>query len=218
MTKLQDDFTSSKVHQGKGDYLITSTLGYSSSWCQATIRNNEILVQHWSIRFILPLNFAFDGRFFINIGESKIRGFTFWIVGLLHHDNITITAQRKGEPNGITLRETKENQNASIYYTEYSKRSQNHFLYKDNISIKFYSNGLLKTTIGKNCGTNIVVNSEIIVVSCPSSTSSTTGIISVYKESDLHFIHTQTYTTTSYSIGDSISIVSSKYYVSRGFN
>lgn len=214
VTELQEDYTSAKVHQGKGDYLITSTLGYKSAWCQATIQDNSILVQHWSIRLITPLNFAFDGRFFINIGESQITDSTYWIIGLLHHENVSAIVRFKSEPNGIALRETEENYKANLYYSEYSQSSLTHYLYRERITIDFNSEGRLTTSIGLNCGTTIVVNFNLIVVSCPSPSSSTNSIISIYKESNLAFIHTQIYSANSNSIGGSISIVSSQYYVS----
>ena len=174
-------------------------------------------MQHWNSKNIFPLNFAFDGRFFINIGSYQIADFTFWIVGLLHHTQVQVISKVKAAPSGLALREIVTNTKANLYYTEYSQSSYSYDLIKEETNLQFITSNTVSVNIGQNCGTNIVVNPDIIVVACPGTSSSTNGLISIYKESNVSFIHTQSYTSSSFLIGNRISIVTSQNYVSYSF-
>mmetsp|Transcript_21954 Transcript_21954/g.24391 ORF Transcript_21954/g.24391 Transcript_21954/m.24391 type:complete len:257 (+) Transcript_21954:450-1220(+) len=135
-----------------------------------------------------------------------------WMIGLLKEDYNTLRLITRDEPSGVSMRELSTESTAYLYYTFYDSSSEGYRLYKEVTDLSFSTSGQTYESIGKNCGSKIMANSAIIVVSCPSTTSSTAGLISIYKESDLSFIKAVTNIAGSFFIGSRINVISSSYY------
>ncbi|CAI2384872.1 unnamed protein product [Moneuplotes crassus] len=212
--RMRDSYTTAKVHRGRGDYFVTSTLGLNSSWALTTIYSNVVLTQHWKMNDQMPLNFAFDDKLFINIARDVGTNIIYWHVGLLDISSTRTENKTLNEPVGIDLRvKDTSTYDGVLYYTFYVSDTSSYQLYKRDISSSFeYNGGFIYTSIGDNCGSVIEASTQLIAVSCPSSTDPTSSIITILKESDLSIIHTQASTSNTFSIGNKIQIVSFSEY------
>ena len=106
----------------------------------------------------------------------------------------------RSNPSGIAIRDSVPNSTAVLYYTLYDSTTTGYILYKENIDLKFNYSNQVKTSINKNWGSVISVTPDILVVVCPSTSSASNGMFSVYNESDLSLITTVTATTGLYWI------------------
>ena len=136
------------------------------------------------------------------------------MVGLLSDTRPYLRAKTREEPTGLSVRGLVQNSTARLYYTMYNSASGGFVLYKEDVDLVFTVTNESSESVGVNCGTKIESNSQIIVLSCPSTSSATAGLISVYREDNLDLMFIQTYTSSSYWIGSFIQIISSTYYVS----
>lgn len=211
---LSSSYTKAKSFRGSGDFIVATAFGTYSHFNVAKLDGNAYSVKNWFINGYNPITFAFGDYFFVNVAERQGTGEKRWMVGLLSETYRTVWLKTREEPNGLFVRELTINSTARIYYTMYNSVSQGYLLYKEDANLNFTTSNEASGSIGVNCGNKIEVNSDIIVLTCPSATSATAGLISVYKESNLNLIFVQTFTSSSYWIGSQIQIFSSTYYVS----
>lgn len=203
---------------GSGDYFITSTLSQDIHWALTTIYTGSILVQKWRVRNSFPLHFAFDDRLFIDVGRSTRSGNIYWYLGLLHIENIRVEYIQKNEPTGLAIRTKNSAYDGALYYTYYIDSTSSNHLYRQEIDSSFnFTSDLVYTSIGNNCGSEIVVTSSLVAISCPSS-SSTSSTITVLSESDLSLIHTQSTTSSAFSLGQTLHLLSHSNYVNFIFD
>ena len=208
-------YSSATSHRGNRNLIITATLGDLSHFTVAYLNGGNIDSTHYYIRGYSPINFAFSDDIFINVAKTITSGTIRWMIGILNDSSYrTVYLLDRAIPSGIAIRDVTPRTKARIYYTMADTASSGFILYKEDSDLQFNLSNKSQASVGKNCGSKIVVNSNIIVVSCPSTSSATEGLISVYKESDLSFIHTITSTANQYFIGKEIKILSSAFYVS----
>jgi len=208
-------YTSATSHRGNKNLIVTATLGDLSHFTVAYLNGAAIDSTHYYIRGFSPINFAFGDDIFVDVTKSISSGSIRWMIGILNDSNYrTVYLLDRAIPSGIALRDITPKTNARIYYTLADSTTNGFLLYKEDSDLQFNLSNQAKNSVGKNCGSKIVVNSNIIVLSCPSTTSATEGLISVYKESDLSFIHTITSTASQFFIGKEVKILSNGFYVS----
>jgi hypothetical protein len=211
-------YSSATSHSGNRNMIITATLGEFSHFTVAYLNGANIDSTHYYIRGYSPINFAFGDDIFVDVTKSTSSGVIKWMIGILNDSSYrTVYLLDRAIPSGIALRDVTPKSKARIYYTLADPATLGYILYKEDSDLQFNLSNKSQASVGKNCGSKIVVNSNIIVLSCPSTSSATEGIISVYKESDLSFIHTITSTSSQYFIGKEIKILSSAFYVSTSY-
>jgi len=155
---------------------------------------------------------------FLNIAHNthqptKIK----WIIGVLTDGYSTLHLITRNEPNGVAMKELSSNSTARLYYTLYDSSISGYHLYKEDVNLRFNVTNQKFETAGKNCGSQIRVTGDIVVLSCFPTDSSQSGIISVFRESDLYFMHTEVDGSNSFSIGLDIEVISEENYVSYSF-
>jgi hypothetical protein len=211
---LNSSYTNAKSFKGNGDFIVASAFGTFSHFNVAKLNGNTITVNNWYINGYDPIDFYIGDYFFVDITERQSNGQKRWMVGLLSDTHRTVWLKTREVPSGLSVRELVQNNTARLYYTMYNTASGGFVLYKEDVDLQFTVTNESSESVGINCGTKIESNSQIVVLSCPSTSSATAGLISVYREDNLDLMFIQTYTSSSYWIGSFIQIVSSTYYVS----
>ena len=216
-----DSYGLASEHRGVSDFIVTTGFGRRSHFTLARLNSSEptgIEAHHWYIgsrgraRYT-PDFFSFDQEMYLQVAHNSYG--TYWFVGKLDvsryrrvHFNV------RSEPNGLALRDYNVGSSAKAYYTIYNRAINGYVLHSEEIDLTFSTSNLKTQSSGQNCGSKIVVNQHIIVLSCPGNSSSTGGIISVFRESDLSIIHSFNNVTLSSNLfGKEIGILSDNYYV-----
>lgn len=205
-----------KNHRGEGDLIVTGSLGRYAHFSVGSIENSAISAVNYYISYYLPNNFAFGTRLFVDVvNHINFQSSYYWFVGILNDENYRrVYSIQRDPPSGIAMRDLVFNKTAALFYTTYISVSKGYSLTREEIDLSFIVSNQKMINIGNNCGTVMSVNSNLLLVSCPSTSSSTAGVISIYKESDLTFIKAVTSSTDLKYIGTKLHILSSTYYVS----
>jgi hypothetical protein len=211
---LESNYTTAKSFKGNGDFIVASAFNANSHFNVAKLDGNYISVSNWYIIGTNPIDFFIGDYFFVDITEGPSHGQIRWMVGLISDTYSSVYHKTREEPSGLSVRELVQKSTARLYYTMYNTASGGFVLYKEDVDLQFTVTNESSQSVGINCGAKIESNSQIIALSCPSTSSATDGLISVYREDNLGLMFIQTYTSSSYWIGSYIQIISSTYYVS----
>lgn len=154
------------MFRGRGNLIITGSLGSSSHFNVAKVEQEEIQVKNWFIRYTNPKVFAFGDYFYVNVVESSfVSATTRWMVGLVSETYKTVWIKEREEPSGLFVRDLIVNNTGRIYYTLYNSETDSYALLRENSDLNFTTSNQKSETIGLNCGTKIEANSQIVVVS-----------------------------------------------------
>ena len=205
-------------HKATSDYIITAYLDYSSNdvlkvnfvsynTSYNTTINQEQLSLSLSSSSYTPIGLAFSKSFSMYATQNNSASrHNIWIgtVGIT-----SLRGQSTREIYGVAIRDYSSSY-AKIYYSYncYGSVCLNAEVVDVNYTIQSeanYSIGNLNT----NCANLIEVNENIVAISC---TTSTYGILSIYKESDMT-LYKEIVGESSYAgIASQIAIISSGFY------
>lgn len=206
------------LHKGSPNFIITAGLESTNQFTVGRFVGGKIRsYNYWVIGYNPELfTFNIDSNILVQVASSQFSSsYVYWMIGKIADSSYkTVYLRRKDKPQGMALRSLSSS-TARLYYTKADTNPSNpnsFILYKEDVKLNWDLSNESYIGINTVCGSHITVNSDLIVVGCPSSTSSTDGKFTVLKESDFSTITTVTSTSGLYSISGRTAIISSSYY------